>query len=345
MKYASTFVLLGLGCVADAVTLSVKKVSVYPGYSGLLHVQSDGVKGLDITLAPPSETSAGTVSITGLLQGLEANAMGGIHIHEGGSNSLGQDCWYAAGHYWENGSVNGTKDVWADSVWRSNSEGIAFVNVTVSNYDPAAQHATVGRVLVVHDSAKNRVACGVIKPSQGADVTSPKFMAQGVPSLLGNKQGVLAGATATFSAYREPTTGNVTLQGWITLNATRARNFGGELLAVRYMQDAFGSNVVPVDATWNAERVFDIKVSEQLGNTIARAAFSFNIGEQDLDRLISINYGRRRLGATGERAAARSLAWQHKYVEVTHPDGSVLRATMGKNCLDGWTTADCTGQR
>ena len=91
-------------------------------------------------------------------------------------------------------------------------------------------------------------------------------------------------------------------------------------------------------ATWNAERVFDIKVSEQLGNTIARAAFSFNIGEQDLTALISVNYGRRRLGAAGERAAARSLAWLHKYVEVTHPDGSVLRATMGKNCLDGWTT-------
>ena len=213
--------------------------------------------------------------------------------------------------------------------------------MTVSNYDPAAQHATVGRVLVVHDKANNRVACGVIKPSQGAGVESTKFMAQGVPSLLGNKQGVLANATATFFAYREPTTGNVTLQGWITLNATRARNFGGELLAVRYMQDAPGQ-VVPVDATWNAERVFDIKVSEQLGNTIARAAFSFNIGEQDLAALISVNYGRRRLGAAGERAAARSLAWLHKYVEVTHPDGSVLRATMGKNCLDGWTTTwDC----
>ena len=76
------------------------------------------------------------MSITGYLQGLETNAVGGIHIHEGGSNSLGQDCWYAAGHYWENGSVNGTKDVWADSAWHSNSEGIAFVNVTVSNYDP-----------------------------------------------------------------------------------------------------------------------------------------------------------------------------------------------------------------
>lgn len=334
MKYAPTFVLLGLGCVADAVTLSVKRVSVYPGYSGALSVQSD-VRGLDITLAPPSQTSAGTVSITGILQGLEANAVGGIHIHEGGSDSLGRDCYYAAGHYWENGSVNGTKDVWANSTWHSNSEGVAFVNVTVSNYDPAAQHATVGRVLVVHDTAKNRVACGVIKPGMGAGVESPMYMARGVPSLLGNKQGVLAGANGDFFAYREPTTGNVTVQGWITLNATRARNFGGELLAVRYMKDATVNSVVPVGATWNTERVFDIKVSEQLGDTIARAAFSFNIGEQVLVDLISQNYGRRRLGAAGEHAAARSLGWLHKYIEVTHPDGSVLRANMMKTCING----------
>jgi hypothetical protein len=42
-----------------------------------------------------------------------------------------------------------------------------------------------------------------------------------------------------------------------------------------------------------------------------------------------------RLETVGERAAARSLGWAHKYVEVTHPDGSVLRAAMYKTCING----------
>ena len=88
------------------------------------------------------------------LNGLEPDAMGGIHIHEGFT------CETSDGHYWTPASDD---DPWIAVKWTSNNGGSATQVLTVdSGYDLVD---SIGHAVVVHESSGTRVACGVIGKS------------------------------------------------------------------------------------------------------------------------------------------------------------------------------------
>ena len=108
-----------------------------------------------------------TLTVSGVLTGLEPSTSGGWHVHSGFSCT---DTAGAGGHYYDGlGS-----DPWcSDCVkWYSDAKGVAVVSLTMEDFtlDPAGPRYVGGRTVVVHASAGTKVACGVIEPLAGAEV-------------------------------------------------------------------------------------------------------------------------------------------------------------------------------
>ena len=108
-----------------------------------------------------------TLTVSGVLTGLEPSTSGGWHVHSGFSCT---DAAGAGGHYYDGlGS-----DPWcSDCVkWYSDAKGVAVVSLTMEDFtlDPAGPRYVGGRTVVVHASAGTKVACGVIEPLAGAEV-------------------------------------------------------------------------------------------------------------------------------------------------------------------------------
>ena len=110
-----------------------------------------------------------TLTVSGVLTGLEPSTSGGWHVHSGFSCT---DTDGAGGHYYDGlGS-----DPWcSDCVkWYSDAKGVAVVSLTMEDFtlDPAGPRYVGGRTVVVHASAGTKVACGVIEPLAGAEVVT-----------------------------------------------------------------------------------------------------------------------------------------------------------------------------
>ena len=146
----------GCGIIGGAfgVTSAIAVTSQYPGYSG----SHPNVKAMAVL-----RTVDGVLTMRAVVVGLEANAVGGIHIHAGfdcsaASGSLGVS---AGGHYFDGLSV----DPWT-TTYSSDGSGVAFVEMVVADFSLEGVRPVAGRTIVVHTSTGTRAACGVITPTK-----------------------------------------------------------------------------------------------------------------------------------------------------------------------------------
>jgi hypothetical protein len=294
----------------EQVVLAVKQLITYPGYTGPLAVSTPG---LWVAL----ESTTGRVQLGGELHGLEPNSAGGVHIHEGGY------CAVAGGHYW----TDGVEDAWATSSWTSDMNGFAFLGANTSiAYGGLAQRTTVGRVVVVHDSNKTRVACGLIVPQPRVP---SDLMAIGVfPSATSPKPtGYFAGASGSLHAYLDAQS-SLVLEGWLTLNSTNARD--GDVLDTALLEGQASSNLeIPGTRDLLPERLV-VRVTTQLGLLVARASFLTIVPAESpsmigLSSLFSFNGGRvleqqqqQPQPQQGTARLRRELGWTFRYARITH---------------------------
>jgi len=163
-----------VGC---GVICSHAKMSAYPGYQGSLSVFGSVRVGY---------AEDGNVEVGYSLGGLEASAVGQVHIH------AGMDCANSGGHYWN--SKNGTvADPWtkANYPMNSNAAGVALGSFTVPAFGYELG-AAFGHAVVVHSSDGTRIACGVLSGVVAAAPTAaPKPTAAApttaAPTGAGNK--------------------------------------------------------------------------------------------------------------------------------------------------------------
>ena len=95
-----------------------------------------------------------------VMGGITAGAAGGVHIHAGTS------CDDPQGHYWD--SEGGTvADPWgAATMWTTDSKGQAKASFQVSTGHGYSDN--IGKVVVVHDSAGEKMACAVLEAASDA---------------------------------------------------------------------------------------------------------------------------------------------------------------------------------
>mmetsp|Transcript_3827 Transcript_3827/g.10762 ORF Transcript_3827/g.10762 Transcript_3827/m.10762 type:complete len:446 (+) Transcript_3827:43-1380(+) len=132
-------------------TLSMVNLDKYPGYTKDLQV-----KGY-ITVVMNGRDYVG---LSGRMRGLEKDATGGIHIHEGMS------CQTSGKHYYNR------TDPWEDITYTSDDKGRASVAINIRGFslhtdeNPLTHekplNPVVGHALVVHGKGGERVACGTI---------------------------------------------------------------------------------------------------------------------------------------------------------------------------------------
>ena len=145
MRLLASLSLLGTAQAGSGFLTMVASMTKYPEYTGNLMV------GGTVTVETPNELSPSANStMTLALTGLEADAMGGVHIH------AGMTCETSGPHYWTPASDN---DPWNVIQWSTSGSDAASDVIEFQNgygYDNQF-HA-----VVVHDSFGNRVACGVL---------------------------------------------------------------------------------------------------------------------------------------------------------------------------------------
>lgn len=131
------------------------ELSPYPGYNGTLNVTG---------IVEVWDHDDGVSEVVNFrLKGVENNVTGGVHIH------VGTTCSGSGAHYWANASA---PDPWTTAKYQSNNAGIAEGSLIVDNgYLVWYSSSTSGNrhhAVVIHDSAGNRVACGLL---DGAEAT------------------------------------------------------------------------------------------------------------------------------------------------------------------------------
>ena len=141
----------GLAGKPDA---AVATMAAYPGYTPGIAVMGTVVV---------KDTNDG-ITLTGTLGGLETGASGGIHIHTGVTCD---DASLVGGHYFPGMA----SDPWMSTVWSSDSMGSSTVDFTTPSFSLTGVDPVANRVVVVHDSSGNRIACGVLLSTVGEVVT------------------------------------------------------------------------------------------------------------------------------------------------------------------------------
>lgn len=130
----------------------IANIAPYPGYEG--DIKPFGQVKLN--------GDATTVKLGFLMGDMEKDATGGIHIHTGTSCETAEA---VGGHYWNEELLpNAEDDPWNPMQWDSSSPGFGFANgeVVIENNQAYGYNEMVGRAVVVHDSAGNRIACTVL---------------------------------------------------------------------------------------------------------------------------------------------------------------------------------------
>jgi len=154
---------------------AVAFLGYYPGYGW-----QDGATGKNVTgtvvvqnaavsaAAAGSENYASAIDVVATIAGLQANASGGIHVHEGVSCAEASD---VGGHYWPSTTFSAdpwcSSDVGCATVWVSNERGVAEVRFSVDGFSLTATNPVANRAVVVHDSSGTRVGCGVLASTPG----------------------------------------------------------------------------------------------------------------------------------------------------------------------------------
>jgi len=125
----------------------------------------DGTIGICFNTNSSPETSSASfstltmASVTGLEPNIQNDDVaGGVHIHEG---TACDTTVTQGGHYYTN---NGVDDPWLlGAKYYTNGEGVSGSSFQFDNgYD---YDSTIGKIVVIHASNGNRIACGVLQPS------------------------------------------------------------------------------------------------------------------------------------------------------------------------------------
>lgn len=129
--------------VNRTVAFESATLTTYPGYNGTLNA-SGTVEVWDL------DNTSEIVNFR--LKGVEASAIGGVHIH------VGLSCANSSTHYWTPAS---DPDPWnAATVYTSNAQGVAEGSFKVtSGYLLSANKL---HAVVIHDSNNTRIACGLL---------------------------------------------------------------------------------------------------------------------------------------------------------------------------------------
>ena len=98
-----------------------------------------------------------------------ADTSGGIHIHDG--TSCESCSATTCGHYFDSATVS--VDPWGASTYTSDADGHAAADgpTILTGLDAAAID---GKIVVVHDSTGNRIACGLISSTPAGPATTPE---------------------------------------------------------------------------------------------------------------------------------------------------------------------------
>ena len=188
----------GCGVVGGSfgVTSAVAFTEGYPGYSGSYQEAK--------VMAWLSEVS-GELTMHAVLTGLEPNAMGGFHIHSGFSCASAD---LVGGHYYPGLSL----DPWLSSVnpswqYQTDAQGVAVLDLTLSDFSLEGLRAVAGRTMVAHLSGGARVACGVIMPAAAEAVLVSEY-----PTYTGSQAGYSVGGLLAVW----PTSVGVRINGVLT---------------------------------------------------------------------------------------------------------------------------------
>ena len=98
-----------------------------------------------------------TLTVSGVLTGLEPSTSGGWHIHTGYSCTSASEIGL---HYY----TEGTPDVWLPMSYTADSTGAATIGAAIPGFDLTGRMPVLGRALVIHNSFGDRVGCGLITP-------------------------------------------------------------------------------------------------------------------------------------------------------------------------------------
>ena len=103
------------------------------------------------------------IAMRGVLTGLEASVTAGWHIHAGYTCDTNNPDVDIAGHYFPGMAT----DPWLAVKYASDANGVALVNVTMPQFSLEGLNPVIGRAIVVHNAAGDRVGCGLINPLAG----------------------------------------------------------------------------------------------------------------------------------------------------------------------------------
>jgi len=173
--------------IADSFGASAAQVAeifeavleAYPEYSGSLStggkvVISQGGSGASAAQVLGWKLDGADIQGCGTGVPDAANACG-VHIHSGTTCSHASE---VGGHYWVEGS---------DDPWR-NVAYLTATGVTSAVVTGASAEEIQGRVIVVHDSAGNRISCGVIQKLASAAVSCLTATISTYPDYAGSLQ-------------------------------------------------------------------------------------------------------------------------------------------------------------
>ena len=150
----------------------VANVGTYPGY---VFTKETG-KSLKVrgTVAVQNNGGSTGIIVTGTLVGLDQNVTGGVHIHSGVSCDSAD---YVGGHYYDTSTI----DPWLTTTYTSDENGVATVNLSMSDFTLTGDYPVAGRCLVVHDACGCRIGCGVIESTPGEVVQLKKYPGLSAP--------------------------------------------------------------------------------------------------------------------------------------------------------------------
>jgi len=121
-------------------------LSSYPDYSGTLIVSGS---------TAVAETLDGSLLLNYVLEGLESDISGGIHIHSG-TTCLVADM--VSGHHYDTDALS--SDPWS-TTYTSDEDGVSYGSFTIdTGYDTITEN--LGHAVVVHESGGDRAACGLL---------------------------------------------------------------------------------------------------------------------------------------------------------------------------------------
>ena len=211
------------GCgLAGQPQNAVAYLGKYPGYAwkngtgsnvtGTVVVQNAAVSAAGAA-ASDNAMYTSAIDVVATLAGLEVNASGGIHVHEGVSCAKASG---VGGHYWPLSTFSAdpwcSSDVNCSTVWVSNENGVAQVRFSVDGFSLTATNPVANRALVVHDSSGARVACGVLTSTHGEVVHVNGYPGSG-GSLYANTTGTLVVSNLKEGVMVRGTLGNTMANG------------------------------------------------------------------------------------------------------------------------------------